>query len=91
MKSGALQRTSGALWVRCGGLTHPESRREQQHPQGCVAAFIPIGQRTPFQRTVKRRDCMLNCGAECIARMLEGSCNCAASVSEVLDRDSNKT
>lgn len=43
---GALQRTSGAWGVRCGSLTHPESRREQQHPPGCVAALFPIGQRT---------------------------------------------
>ena len=36
---GALQRTGGALRVRYGSLTHPESHRGQQHPQGCVAGF----------------------------------------------------
>jgi len=50
--AGALQRTGGALQGRYGALTHPENRREQQHPLGCVAAFIPIGQRTPFQRAL---------------------------------------
>lgn len=59
MKPGALQHTLGALWVRCGCLTHPESRREQQHPQGCVAAFIPIGQRTLFNARWSAATCSI--------------------------------
>ena len=48
MKPGALQRTPGALWVRCGGLTHPESRREQQHPPRVRCCVYPYRATHPF-------------------------------------------
>lgn len=48
LAGGACNAPSGALGVRWGSLTHPETLGMQQHPLGCVAAFIPIGQRTLF-------------------------------------------
>jgi hypothetical protein len=36
MKPGALQRTPGALWVRCGCLTHPEAAGSSSTPKGAL-------------------------------------------------------
>lgn len=44
---GAFNALGGALRVRYCYLTHPETLGMQQHPKGCVAAFIPIGN-APF-------------------------------------------
>lgn len=61
MKPGALQRPSGALGVRCGMLTPPETRRVQPPPPRGRCCVYPYRATHPFQRpclvtqaTVKR-------------------------------------
>lgn len=55
LAGGACNAPSGALGVRWDCLTHPETLGMQQHPLGCVAAFIPIGQRTLFNAPLPRQ------------------------------------
>ena len=50
MRKGALQRPSGALGVRCGMLTPPETRRVQPPPPRGRCCVYPYRATHPFQR-----------------------------------------